>query len=113
MKVHVIEADMSGPWQDAVQKRDDLGRAIGKLAAQANESVWFHDFKEPVAGAPVIMLECSDAFLAQVQKLPGFSKSQDLWQDMETERAPSIQKYFTQPPAPPKTPKHFPRPPRP
>lgn len=112
MKVHVIEADMSGPWQDAVQKRDDLGRAIAQLATKVNEPVWFHDFKEPMAGAPVIMLECSDAFLARVQKLPEFAKSQDLWQDVETQRAPSIQQYFTQPPAPPQQ-KRFPRPPRP
>lgn len=113
MKVHVIEADMSGPWQDAVQKRDDLGRAIGRLAARVNEPVWFHDFKEPVAGAPVVMLECSDAFLAQVQKLPEFSKSQDLWQGMETQRAPAIQQYFTQQPPAPPTQKRSPRPPRP
>lgn len=112
MKVHVIEADMTGSWQDAVQKRDSLGRAIGRLAAEANEPVWFHDFKEPMAGAPVIMLECSDAFLAQVQMLPGFAKSHDLWQGAQTQREPSIQQYFTQPPAP-QQPKRSPRPPQP
>lgn len=110
MKVHVIEADMSGNWANAVQERDSLGRAIAKLAASVNEPVWFHDFKDPVAGAPVVMLECSDAFLAEVKKLPGFKKSYDVWENMETERKPSIQQYFSQAPA--QAPRK-PKPPRP
>ncbi len=98
MKVHVIEADMTGKWQDAVQERDNLGRAVAKLAAQVNEPVFFHDFKDPVAGAPVLMIECSDAFLAEVKKLPGFKNAHDVWNGMETERRPSIQQYFSQAP---------------
>ena len=101
MKVHVIEADMSGNIMDAVQKRDDLGRAIAKLAAQVNEPVFFHDFKDPVAGAPIIMIECSDAFLSSVQKLPGFKNSHDVWPGLATERKGIIQQYFSQTPAAP------------
>lgn len=113
MKVHVIEADMTGNWMNAVQCRDDLGRAIAKLAASVNEPVWFHDFKDPVAGAPVVMLECSDAFLAEVKKLPGFKNSHDVWENLETERKPSIHQYFSNPPAQPPAKPRAPKPPRP
>lgn len=99
MKVHVIEADMTGHWHDTVHKRDDLGRAIAKLAASTGEQVFFHDFKDPVAGAPIVMLECSDAFLAEVQKLPGYKHHHDVWGGMETERKPGIAKHFSQAPA--------------
>lgn len=99
MKVHVIEAEMYGSIVDVVANRDKLGRAVASLAAKTGEQVHFHDFKDPVAGAPVLLLECSDAFLDQVKKLPGFSKTYDVWPDMETERKPSIQAYFTQAPA--------------
>lgn len=99
MKVHVIEAQMYGSIVDVVANRDELGRGIARLAAATGEQVYFHDFKDPVGGAPIVMLECSDAFLEQVKKLPGYSKSYDVWADMETERKPSIQNYFTQAPA--------------
>jgi len=102
MKVHVIEAEMQVGWKDAVQNRDNLGREIAKLAATTGEVVHFHDFKDPVAGAPVVMLECSDAFLAQVKKLPGFKDAHPVWGGMETERKPAIAAYFSQPPAAPK-----------
>ncbi len=98
MNVHVVVAN-----------RDKLGRAVAQLAAQSGEQVHFHDFKDPVAGAPILLLECSDAFLEQVKKLPGFSKSYDVWPDLETERKPSIQNYFTQAAA---TPDKKPTPPR-
>lgn len=93
---------MTGVWQDAVEKRDALGRGIARLAARVNEPVWFHDFKEPVAGAPVIMLECSDAFLAEVKKLPGFVQSHDLWPGAKTVRAPALRQYFSQAQKPPR-----------
>jgi hypothetical protein len=99
MKVHVIEAEMYGSIVDVVANRDKLGRSIAQLAVATGEQVYFHDFKDPVGGAPVVMLECSDAFLAQVKRLPGYSTSYDVWPDMETERKPSIQNYFTQAPA--------------
>lgn len=99
MKVHVIEAGMYGSIVDVVANRDKLGHSIAQLAAKTGEQVHFHDFKDPVAGAPVLLLECSDAFLEQVKKLPGYATSYDVWPDMETERKPSILNYFTQAPA--------------
>ncbi len=99
MNVHVIEAEMYGSIVDVVANRDNLGRSIAVLAAKTGEQVYFHDFKDPVAGAPVLILECSDAFLDQVKKLPGYSKSYDVWPDLETERKPSILNYFSQAPA--------------
>jgi len=112
-KVHVIEADMSGGIHDVVKKRDDLGRAIAKMASYSCENVWFHDFKDPVAGAPVLLVECSDDFLERIKKLPGFAKEHDVRPGIETERKPSIMAYFFTTPAasptPPKKP-HGPRP---
>ncbi|HYD19614.1 MAG TPA: hypothetical protein VEF76_14160 [Patescibacteria group bacterium] len=106
MKVHVIEADMTGGIGAVVQNRDALGRDIVALAAKSGEEIHFHDFTDPVGGAPVIMLECSDAFIAQVRTLPGFQKSYDVWQDMATERKPAIAAYFSAPkPARPNGPK--------
>jgi len=109
IQVHVIEAEMYGSIVDVVANRDKLGRSIAQLAATSGEQIHFHDFKDPVAGAPVLLLECSDSFLDQVKKLPGFSKAYDVWPDLETERKPSIAQYFATPaaaqprrPAPPK-----------
>ncbi|TAL27088.1 MAG: hypothetical protein EPN97_18185 [Alphaproteobacteria bacterium] len=97
MKVHVIEADLSGKMTDVVRSRDELGKQIANLANTVNEPVFFHEFKNPMAGAPVIMLECSDAFLAEVRKLPAYKKDHEAWKgkDFETERSPTIQAYFT------------------
>lgn len=97
MKVHVVEADFSGAFFDAVAKRDALGRSIAGLADRVNQPVFFHDDKEPRLGAPVIMLECSDHFLDLVRKMPGFSKAYDLPAERETERKPEIGKHFLQP----------------
>jgi hypothetical protein len=99
LKVYVMEADLNGNSQDATQKRDDLGRAIARLASAMNEPVWFHDFKTPVAGAPVVMVECSDTFLAEVKKLSGFKNAVEISSGGETERKPNIQQFFSHAPA--------------
>jgi len=99
-KVYVIEADMAGKINDVVQNRDKLGRDIATLAKTESADVHFHDFKEALAGAPVILLECSDDFLKKVEKLDGFVKAHDVWQDMETERSAALTAYFTSTPAP-------------
>jgi len=99
-KVHVIEADLSGNVNEVVQNRDRLGRDIAALAKSEGAEIHFHDFKEALAGAPVILLECSDNFLKKVGKLDGFVKAHDVWQDMETERSPALTAYFTSTPAP-------------
>lgn len=116
-KVHIIEADLSGRIHDVVANRDELGVQIARLANAVNEPVFFHEFKQPLAGAPVIMLECSDAFLAEVRKLPAYKKDQEVWKgaDFETERSPKITAYFNSkagpdckiipPPSRPKPPK--------
>lgn len=99
-KIHVIEADLGGNMNDVVEKRDHLGRAIAALAKTESADIHFHDFKEALAGAPVILLECSDDFLKKVEKLDGFVKAHDVWPDMETERSPALTAYFTSTPAP-------------
>ncbi len=101
MKVHIIEADMAG----YVHARDDLGKKIGALAKTVNEPVFFHDYKDPVCGAPVILLECSDAFLKKVKQLPECKKVEELPPGEATERSQSILSYFTStPPKPPRKP---------
>lgn len=97
MKVHVVEADLTGNIMTIVEKRDDLGRAIAQLAKQMNEPVHFHDFVDPVAGAPIVMIECSDAFIAQVERLNGVSRVHDVWPDLATARSANIQAYFERP----------------
>lgn len=101
MRVHVIEADQAEVWVKAVMKRDNLGKAIAALAAQLNEPVWFHDYKDPMVGAPLIFLECSDTFLEQVRKLPDFKKTYDAQSKpyprptFFTERSEKLQVYYT------------------
>jgi hypothetical protein len=103
-KVHVVEADMSGNIHEVVAKRDELGRSIAKLADRVNTPVFFHDYKDPVAGAPQILLECSDTFLDLVKKLPGFASTHE-HAGLPTERKPAIKNYFLgKPAAPAKTP---------
>ncbi len=114
-KVHIIEPDFQAPIETVVKNRDELGRAISKLAKSEGETVYFHDFKEPVAGAPVVMLECSDDFLEKVKKLPGAANvyEHDVT-TMPTARDAAVQHYFNEAAKPPKVickkPKPGPRP---
>jgi hypothetical protein len=94
---------------DNVQKRDTLGRSIGALAKQKNEPVFFHAFKDPVGGAPVILLECSEAFLQMVEKLPGCTNIHKIELNFATERSPELWSYFTNA-APKFSQKHSPNP---
>lgn len=109
-KVHVIEPDFQAPIETVVKNRDELGRAIAKLAKSAGETVYFHDFKEPVVGAPVVMLECSDAFLEKVRALPGAANIHDGWPNMPTERNATVQQYFNDAATPPQPPRKKPGP---
>lgn len=95
-KVRIIEADLTGTLPQVLDARDSLGVEIAKLAKTVNEPVFFHDFTGPVGGAPIILLECSDAFLDNVRKLPSYKKDQPAWTTpgLETERSPSVQAYF-------------------
>jgi hypothetical protein len=83
-----------------VQERNDLGRAIAALARQENEAIYYHDYKadpsgEPRVGAPVILLECSAAFLEKVKQLPKIESVRI--PTNATERVPRILAYFMAP----------------
>lgn len=93
-KVYVIEPDFQNLWKEMVGRRDNLGRTIAALAKSTGDQVWFHDHVEPMMGAPVIMLECTPAFLDRVKGLPGVGAVHDLRDDEKTERNPQIQAYF-------------------
>lgn len=97
-KVYIIESELIVGDPQAVVKRDNLGRAIFKLAEQTNEQVWFHEFKGPIGGAPVVLLECSDEFLGLVRNLPEFVTDHEVPPSLPTERSPVVQQYFSQDP---------------
>lgn len=109
-KVHVIEPDFQAQIDTVVQRRDDLGREIVKLAERENETVFFHDYTEPCAAAPVMMLECSDDFLEKVRALPGAANIHDGWPNMPTERNATVQQYFNDAATPPQPPRKKPGP---
>lgn len=97
MKVHVIEADLSGSLPQALAQREKLGQEIVSLARTRGEPVFFHEFKnDMLGGAPVIMLECSDAFLAEARKLPSYRKDHEAWSgpDLATQRSAKLEGYY-------------------
>jgi hypothetical protein len=97
MKVHIIEAELKCGLPQALANREMLGQEIVSLARTKGENVFFHEFKnDMLGGAPTIMLECSDAFLADVRALPSYRKDQDVWsgKDFETQRSAKLQHYY-------------------
>jgi hypothetical protein len=103
--LYTVSADLTSGIADVVQKRDDLGRDIAALAAKNNAQVWFHEFTDPVAGAPIILLECTKDFLAQVKNLPGCVETAEYTWPLATQRSPQIYNYFSTPRKPPRPPK--------
>jgi len=98
MKVHVICTDFAKTsWNEVLQKRDDLGRAINDLSASMGETAYFHDYVEPMCGAPVLMVECSDKLMEEIKKLPGFDEEHDLSPNVSTFRSPALQNHFARP----------------
>lgn len=97
MKVHVIEADLTGSLPNALSEREKLGQEIVGLALKTHATVWFHEYKsDALGGAPTIMLECTDKFLAEIRKLPSYRKDQPAspTPGLETERSPKLQHYY-------------------
>jgi hypothetical protein len=97
MKVHVIEADLTGTLPNSLSEREKLGQEIVGLALKSHATVWFHEFKsDMLGGAPTIMLECSDKFMDEVRKLPSYRKDQPAFTTpgLETERSAKLQHYF-------------------
>lgn len=91
VKVYSIEA--SG----TVEARDALGRQIASLAAKNKEKIYFHDYADKdLGGAPVVLLECSDAFLESVRQLSACKGDEQARQP--TERSAAVQAYFNEKP---------------
>lgn len=93
-KLHIIEPDFQADIITVVQRRDNLGHEIAQLAAKIGETIHFHDYTDPVAGAPVVMLECSDDFFEQVKNLPDVANAYDFNQNMATQRNAGIKSFF-------------------
>src|SRR4051812_7325543 len=105
MTIYIIIAGRSSQDEDAGAERDKMGRAIGGLARNIKEPVFFHDYtptgtgSAAATGAPVILLECSEAFLQEVKKLPGFSMAFEKSSPIPTARSAALWNYFTAAPA--------------
>ncbi|MEZ0262325.1 MAG: hypothetical protein ACAH80_15070 [Alphaproteobacteria bacterium] len=69
-KVYSITVDFTGTtWPQAVEKTMKLDADIQRLAKASGEDVHMHQYKEPMLGAPCILVECSEAFLEKIKKL--------------------------------------------
>jgi hypothetical protein len=107
-KVYMIELKDNN---DVLYTRDRLGRKITILSDAVKEPVYFHDYKDPVAGAPVIILECSKAFLDRLSGEYFIEKMGEIDPSIKTERSLKVQRHFEKaapPPAPVKKPKFGP-----
>jgi hypothetical protein len=72
-KVYSITVDFTGTTiGEAVGKTMKLDADIQRLAKASGEDVHMHQYKEPMLGAPVVLVECSEAFLEKIKKLPLF-----------------------------------------
>lgn len=78
-KVYAITADyMHLSWPDAYGRMMQLDAAIQKLAKNSGADVHMHQYKTPVEGVPVVLVECPPEFLAQIQKLPLFHSLREI-----------------------------------
>lgn len=75
-----------------LKDRAALETALHALAARENETIYMHDYKDDtLGGAPILMVECSDAFVKKaVQSLPLIKDHHDMWDDIETVRRTPI-----------------------
>ena len=72
-KVYAVTTQFEGTtWAEACSKTAKLDAEIQRLAKKSGEDVHMHQWKEPVEGAPVVLVECPEAFLDKVKKLPLF-----------------------------------------
>lgn len=88
--VHVVYADAAkyGDGTQPVQAVLALRADILKLANTKPEEIFLHRLTdELLGGAPSVLLECSDDFLAEVKKLPLYKNSHDMWPGFETARS--------------------------
>jgi hypothetical protein len=101
-KIYAIELKNIG---DGLATRDHLGRKITVLSDAVNEPVYFHDYKEKMLGAPVILLECSAAFLDRLKGEFFIEQMHEVDAGLKTERSPTLQRHFENA-APPPAPVH-------
>jgi hypothetical protein len=73
-KVYVVTPDFTGlNWGDMCRKAMQLDADIQRLAKSSGDtSVHMHQWNPPVPGSPTVVVECSEAFLEKIKKLPLF-----------------------------------------
>lgn len=80
-KVFAVSLDFanSDNFEQSVAKTLELRGQIFELALKRGEEIFFHRYTDnTIEGAPRVLLECSDAFLERVKKLPLYGDSQEL-----------------------------------
>ena len=85
-KIYAVATDYTGKtWAEAIGNTFKLDAAIQRLAKAEGESISLYSYKTPVSGQPpVVLLECSEAFLEKVKRLPLFNSVRPLGTAVET-----------------------------
>ncbi|MEZ0226338.1 MAG: hypothetical protein ACAH83_17410 [Alphaproteobacteria bacterium] len=73
-KVYVVTPDLTGlNWAEQCRKAMQLDADIQRLAKKSGDtSVHMCAWNPPVPGSPTVLVECSEAFLEKIKKLPLF-----------------------------------------
>jgi hypothetical protein len=80
-KIFAVSLDFgnSDNFKQSVARTLELRGQIFELALKQGEEIFFHRYTDnTIEGAPRVLLECSDAFLERVKKLPLHGDSQEL-----------------------------------
>lgn len=73
-KVYVVTPDFTGlNWAEMCRKSMQLDADIQRLAKSSGDtSVHMRQWNPPVPGSPTVVVECSEAFLEKIKRLPLF-----------------------------------------
>ena len=72
-KVYVVTPDFTGlNWAEMCRKSMQLDADIQRLAKASGDDVHMHQWNPPVPGSPTVLVECSEAFLEKIKRLPLF-----------------------------------------
>jgi hypothetical protein len=73
-KIYVVTPDFTGlTWAEQCRKAMQLDADIQRLAKSSGDtSVHMREWNPRVPGSPAVVIECSEAFLEKIKKLPLF-----------------------------------------
>jgi len=100
-KVYVINIDAQDDMRTILTRREALGIRIATLARHTGDAFWFHDFADDtLGGAACILLECNESLMDHIRRMPGYASDHPVWQDVQTQRSPALQAYYSRPATP-------------